>query len=183
MVRSNEFILKGDALSFVCTKCSKIQLISTTHLDLNEIDNKNLDFEKREVKSKLLDLSRNEVTEKGIDHKLQELLNDDSGDLKFSLEHLKINTEEEIDEEVDDATSSKIEQNTLGISLDQISTSDQNVNAMSDEVYLDCLLNENQLDKRKLDEYNKSSKYFNNNLKLYLVINYSGKKLIFYCYS
>jgi len=119
------------------------------------------------------------VTEKGIDHKLQELLNDDSGDLKFSLEHLKINTEEEIDEEVDDATSSKIEQNTLGISLDQISTSDQNVNAMSDEVYLDCLLNENQLDKRKLDEYNKSSKYFNNNLKLYLVINYSGKKLIF----
>ena len=114
------------------------------------------------------------MTEKGVDHKLQELLNDDSGDLNFSLEHLKINTEEEIDEEADDATSSKSEQTAF---------SDQNVNTMSDEVYLDCLLNENQIDKRKLDEYNKSSKYFNNNLKLYLVINYSGKKLIFYCYS
>jgi hypothetical protein len=164
--------LKGDTLSLVCTKCCKTQLISNNH-DLNEIDNKNLDFENynREVKSNLLDLSRDEVTENGDDYRLQEILNEESQDLNFSLEHLKINTEEE----ENDASSSKSEQTALKSSLDKMCAPDQNVIAMSDEVYLDCLLNENQIDKRKLDEYNKSSKYFNNNLKLYLVINYSGK--------
>jgi type VI protein secretion system component VasK len=147
-------------------------LISNNH-DLNEIDNKDLDFENynREVKSNLLDLSRDEVTENGDDYRLQEILNEESQDLNFSLEHLKINTEEE----ENDASSSKSEQTALKSSLDKMCAPDQNVIAMSDEVYLDCLLNENQIDKRKLDEYNKSSKYFNNNLKLYLVINYSGK--------
>ena len=51
-------------------------------------------------------------------------------------------------------------------------------NSLSDENYISCLLNEGEIDKNKLEEYNTSSSYFNNNLKLYLVINYLGKFIL-----
>ncbi len=53
----------------------------------------------------------------------------------------------------------------------------------NDEHYINDLLNEAQIDKNKLDEYQATSSYFNNNLKLYLVINLLGNLnflIIFY---
>ena len=49
-----------------------------------------------------------------------------------------------------------------------------NHDLITDQHYINFLLNEAQIDTNKLDEYQATSSYFNNNLKLYLVINFLG---------